>query len=65
MGNLVLRRKPGEAIVLGNVIEITIIAVEGNVVRLSVRAPESITIVRKELLAPEHPRHIPPPEDVA
>jgi carbon storage regulator len=61
MGHLVLRRKPGQAIVLNGVIEITIIAIEGDRCKLSIRAPEDVQIVRKELLDEDHRRHNPPP----
>ena len=47
---LVLRRKVGEAIILGGVVEVTVLAVEGERVKLGITAPPEITIVRAELL---------------
>lgn len=46
---LVLSRKAGESIKIAENIEITVISVEGQRVRLGVRAPRSVPIVRSEL----------------
>lgn len=46
---LVLSRKKGESIVIGNNIEITILSVEGENVRIGVSAPKEIDIFRKEV----------------
>ena len=47
---LVLRRKVGESIVLAGVINIYVLAVEGERVKIGINAPPDITIVREELL---------------
>ena len=47
---LVLRRKVGESIVLAGVINISVLAVEGERVKIGISAPPDITIVREELL---------------
>ncbi|HEU5227622.1 MAG TPA: carbon storage regulator [Ktedonobacteraceae bacterium] len=47
---LVLRRKVGESIVLAGVINISVLAVEGERVKIGISAPPEITIVREELL---------------
>lgn len=47
---LVLRRKVGESIVLAGVINISVLAVEGERVKIGINAPPDITIVREELL---------------
>ncbi len=47
---LVLRRKVGESIVLAGVINISVLAVEGERVKIGINAPADITIVREELL---------------
>ncbi|MBV8694038.1 MAG: carbon storage regulator [Chloroflexi bacterium] len=47
---LVLRRKVGESIVLAGVINISVLAVEGERVKLGISAPPDVTIVREELL---------------
>lgn len=46
---LVLSRKKGETIVIGDDIEITIVAVEGEMIRLGVKAPREIPVHRKEI----------------
>ncbi len=46
---LVLSRKKGQAIMLGDNIELTIIDIQGDQVRLGINAPKNVTIYRKEL----------------
>lgn len=46
---LVLSRKKGQAIMLGDNIEITIIDIQGDQVRIGINAPKNVTIYRKEL----------------
>ena len=46
---LVLTRKKGQALVIGNDIELTIIDIQGDQVRLGIDAPRSVTIHRKEI----------------
>ena len=47
---LILRRKAGEAIWIGDNIKVTILANDEGGVRLAVDAPKEITILREELL---------------
>lgn len=47
---LVLRRKVGESIVFDSVITISVLAIEGERIKLGISAPPDITIVREELL---------------
>jgi len=47
---LVLSRKNQEAIKIGKDIEITIIAIEGEQVKIGIDAPKNIEIHRKELV---------------
>jgi carbon storage regulator len=47
---LVLRRKIDEALVIDQNIEIVVLAVEGDVVKLGIKAPKQKEVVRKELL---------------
>lgn len=46
---LVLSRKKNEAIQIGDHIEITILAIEGDQVKLGIHAPHSVDIYRKEV----------------
>jgi carbon storage regulator len=47
---LVLRRKVGESIILDGVISVSVLAVEGERVKIGINAPLGVTIVREELL---------------
>ena len=47
---LILARKVGQCIVIAGEIEITVVEVRGNQVRLGIAAPRSIAVHRKELL---------------
>jgi carbon storage regulator len=46
---LVLSRKPGEKVVLGNGITLTVVEVRGDRVRLAFDAPDQVRILRAEL----------------
>lgn len=46
---LVISRKKGESILLGEDIEITVSRIDDGSVKLSISAPKSVTILRKEL----------------
>jgi carbon storage regulator len=46
---LVLTRKKGEAIMIGDDIELIVLGTEGDAVRLGIRAPKQIDIYRKEV----------------
>jgi len=48
---LVLTRRIGEEIVIGDNIRVTVVAVNGPRVRLGITAPRSISVARLELLA--------------
>jgi carbon storage regulator len=51
---LVLSRKPGERILIGNDVKVTVIRIGPNSVRLGIDAPGNLNIVREELcLDPE------------
>lgn len=47
---LILTRRPGESLVIGDDVEITVIRVEGSQVKVGIRAPDHIDILRSELL---------------
>lgn len=46
---LVLTRKKGQAIIIGHDIELSIIDIQGDQVRIGINAPKSVTIHRKEV----------------
>lgn len=46
---LVLTRKKGETIIIQNGIEITVVDVKGQQIRLGIKAPEDVSILRKEV----------------
>ena len=48
---LVLSRKPGEKILVGDNVTITIVRIGPNTVRLGIEAPREMNIVREELCA--------------
>jgi carbon storage regulator len=47
---LVLTRKPGEKLIIGNGITVTLVAVRGGRVRLGIEAPGDVSVLRSELL---------------
>jgi len=49
MGMLVLSRKKGESIMVGEQIELVVVSVEGDTVRLGINAPKHVEIHRKEV----------------
>lgn len=46
---LVITRKKGESILIGDDIEITVSKIEDGSVKLAIKAPKEMTILRKEL----------------
>ena len=47
---LVLTRKPGQSIMIGDGIEVQVLSVSGEKVRLGITAPRDVTIFRDEVL---------------
>lgn len=46
---LALTRRKGEALVLNNNIEITVLEIKGDQVKIGIEAPKDVTIYRKEI----------------
>ena len=53
---LVLTRRAGEALFLGNDIKVTMVKVRGGQVRLAIEAPSSVSIQREELRTGRKPK---------
>lgn len=48
---LVLNRKPNQSIMIGEDIEVVILEVKGDNVKIGLKAPRSVPVFRQELLA--------------
>ncbi len=46
---LILSRKPKESLMIGNDIEVVVLEVRGEQVRLGIRAPKEVSVYRKEI----------------
>jgi len=46
---LILTRRVGETVVIGNDVTVTVLGVKGNQVRLGVNAPREVTVHREEI----------------
>jgi carbon storage regulator len=47
---LIISRKTGQSILIGDEIEVTVTAVRGDQIRLAISAPRSVTVLRKEVV---------------
>lgn len=47
---LILQRKTGESLVIGEDVRVTVVSIEGGRVRLAISAPSEVSILRSELL---------------
>lgn len=47
---LVLARQNGESLIIGGNIEITVLDIQNGKVKIGIKAPKEITVLRKELL---------------
>lgn len=47
---LILQRKPGESLVIGEDVKVSVVSIEGGRVRLAISAPQEVSILRSELL---------------
>lgn len=47
---LVIRRKPGESIRIGDEVEVEIIECSANRVKIGIRAPREVSVMRSEVL---------------
>ncbi|MDR3690540.1 MAG: carbon storage regulator CsrA [Fimbriimonas sp.] len=51
---LVLTRKVGQSIVIGDEIEVVVLEVRGEQVRVGIRAPKTVSVHRKEIYEQIH-----------
>ena len=47
---LIINRKAGESLEIGEGVRVTVVSVEGGRVRLAIDAPKNVTILRSELV---------------
>lgn len=47
---LILQRRTGESVVIGEEIRVSVVSIEGGRVRLAISAPPEVSILRSELL---------------
>lgn len=59
---LVLSRKHGEQLLIGNSIMVTVVGIQSGRVRLGIEAPPDISVVRSELLPESLGFAVPEPE---
>jgi len=48
---LILTRRPGEILCIGDDIEVTVISLKGNQVRIGITAPKEVSVDRREVRA--------------
>lgn len=49
-GMLIVSRRPGQSVLIGKDIEVFVLGVDGYQVRVGIKAPRSIYVLRRELL---------------
>lgn len=47
---LVLSRKPGQRIMIGDDVTVTVVSVQGNQVKIGIQAPHDVDVHREEIL---------------
>ncbi len=58
---LILSRKPEETLTIGDSIQIKIVGVRGNKVKIGIEAPDDVRVMRSELLEKKLPARTVPP----
>ncbi len=51
---LILSRRPGESLTIGDEITITVVGVNGNQIRLGITAPRDVRVLREEIYRAMH-----------
>lgn len=60
MSNLIVTRRPGESVLIGEDVVVTILGVKGNQVRVSINAPAEVAVDREEIRVRKD-QGLPPP----
>lgn len=47
---LILTRRVGESLIIGQDIEVAVLSIKGNQVRIGIKAPKEISVLRQELI---------------
>ncbi len=59
---LILTRRVGESLMIGDEVKVTVLGVKGNQVRIGVNAPKDVAVHREEIYQRiQHERHGAPP----
>jgi carbon storage regulator len=49
---LILSRRPGESLTIGDNITVTVVSINGNQIRLGINAPRELRVLRDEIYKP-------------
>jgi len=52
---LILTRRVGETVMIGDQVEVTVLGIKGNQVRIGVKAPRDVSVHREEVFDRLHP----------
>ena len=47
---LILTRRVGESLMIGQDIEVAVLSVKGNQIRIGIKAPKEVSVLRQELI---------------
>ncbi len=60
---LILTRRVGESLMIGNEVTVTVLGVKGNQVRIGINAPKDVEVHREEIYSRIHDGDQPPAQD--